>query len=69
METLTQSLWRQASGVNTVRPHNEEIAARAHIKSLQRTAPHRGPLDDWLAAERELMQENLAKALASRLQT
>jgi len=52
-------MWRQAIGTKAqpAQTLQEETAARAYTKSLERPDSQRAELDDWLAAERELLGE------------
>lgn len=47
-------------------PRNEEIARRAHEIFLARGGEHGHDLEDWLRAERELLERNAGGRVASR---
>jgi hypothetical protein len=54
------SLWRQASRTRTLRALSaEEIAARAYAKYQRRSTADDRAVNDWLDAERELLQEEI----------
>jgi Protein of unknown function (DUF2934) len=54
------SLWRQALRTSVLRSlAAEEIAARAYAKYLGREASDERAVNDWLEAERELLQEKI----------
>ena len=58
METASPGTVAAAAAAVEPAPHpaptNEQIAERAYFLSLERRGPG-GPLDDWLQAERELL--------------
>jgi len=63
------SIWRQAVGADfePLPPlQQEEIAARAYAKSLNRPPDRPSPVDDWLEAEQELRREQLASLAGLR---
>jgi hypothetical protein len=54
------SLWRQALRARPVRTHTaDEIAARAYVKFCGRETGEADAVKDWLAAERELLEERI----------
>lgn len=44
----------------------EEIARRAHLRFCDRGCAHGGDVDDWLAAEREVIESRKSEAAPDR---
>ena len=63
MNKRESSATRPAGGAANHRPSDEEIAARAYEIFIARGATSVNDLDDWLQAERELLERNRDSAL------